>query len=581
MPEQERQCEAFAAAQGRTIDFVWSDEGISGRDTSRLERLTDWCEKHRRPKTDRGLIVVLKRDRWARFTHDDNASGYYEYRLSQAGWDVDFVLEPKTKNKTADAVLATIHRRMASEESEERGRRASVGMVAQARRGHWQGRAPYGYDRLVTSGTGKTRRLGPGEHGAEGERSKLVPGPAAEVRTVRRIFQLAAEGVSFDDIAARLNAAKVPGPWVRYLNLPRKDGTPKRPRADGKRAPEGWTGFGQVARILKNVAYVGVVRWWPYGEDGETRDKEPIVVEDAHEALVDRALFDKVQLRFKTKRTRVSAPGRYLLPGILRCVCGAEFTGGGGQRRYVVARVGTHVQVGGLRSGEFRLAKAGERGTYVEVKDPERFQFYKCPRCREPRQVTVNKRWMEGRVIEIVSQHVNSVLKDGTFDEVLDRIMSEQSGQRRKGRKDIETERAELRQELDRLVQAVAAGSLRPEEVKPLADALRTSLEQLEHDRQRGKFEERGAMLSPKERLRLKAMARDFPARIKGADIVTARELLSAWVSEIVVDGKNPRKRTGRLVLRAVPIGFSDSHPVRPGRGKRCSQDVSPAFFPS
>jgi len=566
LPEQQSQCAAFAAALDRAVDYVWSDAGVSGRDVARLERLTSWCEAHQRPRADRGLIVVLKRDRWARFTHDDNASAYYEYRLSQAGWDVDFVLEPKTKNKTADAVIATIHRRMASEESEEKGRRAQMGMIAQARLGYSLGRPPFGYDRVAINSTGKTRRLGPGEHGADGERSKLVPGPAADVRTVARIFALAAEGAPFDDIAAQLNAAKAPGPWMRYPN--------RRTRADGNLGPDGWTGFGQIYRILKNPAYIGVLRWWPRCEDGETRVKDPIVVEAAHEALVDRALFDKVQLRFKTKRTRVATPGRYLLTGILRCVCGAEFRGGGGQRRYVVAREGTHIQVGGVRSGEFRRAKAGERGTYVEVTDFERFQFYKCPKCREPRRVTVNKRWMEGRVIELVSAHVKQVLKSGTFDQVLDEIMAEQRGQRRKGRKDVDTERADLRQELDRLVQAVAAGSLRPEDIKPLADALRTSLEELEHDRQRGKFEERGAMLSAKERARLKSMARDFPARIRKADIVTARELLGAWVSELTVDGRNPRKRTGRLVLRAVPIvGFAHSTSGRRAREKRCWPD--------
>lgn len=550
LPEQQQQCETFAAAHDRTIDFVWSDEGISGRNVATLERLTTWCEKHQRgPKTDRGLIVCLKRDRWARFTHNDNASAHYEYLLSQAGWDVEFVLEPKTKNKTADAVMAIVHGRMASEESEERGRRASVGMLAQARRGHWQARAPYGYDREATSELGKSRRLAPGERSAKGERVRLVPGSADQVRVVRKVFEWGAEGVPVDKIAARLNEQRAPGPWQQYKRRAGYDGL--------------WAGFSQVDRILKNPVYIGCVRWRPRLDDGSgERVKDPVLVEDAHKPLVDRALFDKVQVRFnKPKGTRVATSGRYLLTGTLKCSCGTLFNGGGGSRRFVVARDGTHVQVGGLRSGEFRLAKAGERGNYVAVKDPERFQFYKCPTCREPRRVTVNKKWIEAKAIELVSAHVRQVLKDGSFDEALDEMMTEQSGQRRKGRKDMESERAELRQGLDRLAVAVANGSLKLNEVKPLADALRIRLEEIEHDKQRGRFEERGALLSPKERLRLKAMARDFPTRIKNADIVTARELLSAWVSEIVVDAKNPRKRTGRLVLRAVPIeGFSNSH---------------------
>jgi hypothetical protein len=164
----------------------------------------------------------------------------------------------------------------------------------------------------------------------------------------------------------------------------------------------------------------------------------------------------------------------------------------------------------------------------------------------------------------VIVAHVKQVVKTGVFDEVLDEIIAEQRGHRQKGRKDVDTERAELRQGLDRLVAAVAVGDLQPADVKPLADAFRTSLEELERDQQRGRFEERGAMLSAKDRQRLKQMARDFPARIKRADIVTARELLGAWVSEIVVNGRNPRERTGRISLRAVPIGFSDSTSAQP-----------------
>src|SRR5437867_1364379 len=86
---QERDCRAYAATRGFPTAAVWTDQE-SGRHTARLERLARWCEAHPRPATARGLVVALTTDRWGRFPHDEHASAYYQYRLAQAGWDVDF-----------------------------------------------------------------------------------------------------------------------------------------------------------------------------------------------------------------------------------------------------------------------------------------------------------------------------------------------------------------------------------------------------------------------------------------------------------------------------------------------------------
>jgi DNA invertase Pin-like site-specific DNA recombinase len=550
--EQVRQCAALAAERGRTVDFVWSDAGVSGRDEARLERLTTWCEAHRRPKTDRGLVVVLKRDRWARFVHDDNASAFYEYRLTRANWDVEFVLERKTGNRTGDAVLATIHRRLASEESEERSRRAQMGMIAQAKAGHWLGRPPFGYDREAISENGKRRRLMPGERSADGERVRLVLGDPRAVRAVQRIFEWYAEGVGVEEIAKRLNKERAPSPASRYPNVGRARGTP---------SPAQWTPWGAVSKILRCEAYIGRRRFRPRildeGEKGPTTHRDSwIVVDNAHEALIDQQLLDRVQARLtRPHRPRGATPTRYLLLGILRCRCGAEFIGSGGTRYFVLSRTAaTHVQVGPKRSTVFRPAKPGERAMYRKVEDPESNSCYRCPQCREPRIVTINRRWLEARVIDEVSKHVQCALKDGSFDRVLDDLLESQGGKRRKVRRDVEAERSQVKQEQARLVEAVAKGLLQDYEVKDLRDALRKRLDDLEAEGQRDKFAERGATLDARARVKLKQMARDFAARIAKADIATARELLALWVSEIVVDGRDPAKRTGRLILRRVPL---------------------------
>jgi DNA invertase Pin-like site-specific DNA recombinase len=126
---QERECRAFAAKRGFTVDAVWSDPGESGRSTARLERLTKWCEAHRRASTARGLIIALKADRWGRFVHDEHANGYYKFRLAKAGWDVDFALEPTSENRAVRRVTAVIHEMQAEEESVGIGQRAYNGIL--------------------------------------------------------------------------------------------------------------------------------------------------------------------------------------------------------------------------------------------------------------------------------------------------------------------------------------------------------------------------------------------------------------------------------------------------------------------
>lgn len=578
---QERHCRAFAEQRGRAVDFAWIDPGVSGRDEERCERLVSWAEAHRRRGDDRGLIVVQDASRWGRFTGRPYASGFYRHRLSRAGWDLEFALQPSTGNRTTDGVVAVLHDAQAAAESEEKGRRAQMGMIGQAKLGRWTGRPPFGFDRVATSDSGKERRLAPYELAASGERVKLVAGADADVRTVRRIFDWFAEGAGVEEIARRLNKEKVPGPWVRYRE--------RRLRKDGSRGTDKWGGFSQIDKFLHCDAYIGRRRLRPRILDDSPRGGKRefmhpdnwIVVPNAHEAIVDQGVWDKVQARLSKPHRPRATPARYLLSGLLHCRCGSLFIGGGGSREFVLSRTAaTHVQVGGKRSREFRPAKPGEKATYMRVADREANTCYRCPRCREPRAITINRTWLEGRVVEQVAKHVRTVLKDGSFDKVLDELLKDQRGKRQKTRRNFEAELAEVRQERERLVQKIAKGLISDDDVKVYLGVLRDAEVMLKADQQRGRFEEQGASVGAKERQRLRAMARDFKARIAKADIATARDLLGAWVEAIRVDGRDPRKRTGQMFLRRVPLpqcGSLTSGHRAPGRP--CSLAACRRFF--
>lgn len=551
LDDQERECRAFAGRIGRTVDFVWTDPGVSGRDEERLERLTEWCQHHPRHRGTRGLVIALNASRWGRFVSNPHASDHFKYLLRKSGWDVEFALQPRTGNRTTDGVVSAIHDAQAAAESEERSRRARTGMAGQAGQGYWVGRPPYGYDRVaIHKSTQQQRLLAPRMRAADDERTKLVPGPKAEVRAVEQMFEWAAAGVSFEEIARRLNRAKVSCPSSRY----------PRVRADGSLA-QGWTAFGSVTRILENPAYVGQLQWWPRNDDG-SRATKPILCSGAHQALVDQDTWEKVQRRFQKQPHKPrGTKGRYLLLGVLRCVCGEMFVGGGGSRAFVRSgKDPTHVRVGARYSHEFRKAAPGEQASYVKVQDPDQFRFYRCPSCVHPRRVTVNARSIEQTVVREVGKHVKRMVKRADIDTLIDEVAGLQNEKRTRSRVSVQQERAQIDVQIARIVSAVANGIFSEMEAQAKLGPLRDRREAIDAQRHRERFVDRRSMLTDAERKRLKDSARDFESVLQRVPLLQARELLRAWVPDVLVDGRDVRKRTARIVLRRIPVDFSSSH---------------------
>lgn len=91
-----------------------------------------------------------------------------------------------------------------------------------------------------------------------------------------------------------------------------------------------------IRGILRNPAYVGTMTWNKKtkhvksagGQRTVTRQKnaDPIIVENAHEAIIDRALWDKVQNMFATHAKlpkNTDAPVSNVLSGLIKCaLCG-------------------------------------------------------------------------------------------------------------------------------------------------------------------------------------------------------------------------------------------------------------------
>ena len=109
--------------------------------------------------------------------------------------------------------------------------------------------------------------------------------------TVRQIFQWAAEGVALNDMAKRLNEAKVPTPGHYLASV----GLITNQRLMGSGKWQTWT----VGKILEAEVYTGDMVQGKSRTVGRkqvsTAPMDWIVVRDTHEALVSREMFELVQ----------------------------------------------------------------------------------------------------------------------------------------------------------------------------------------------------------------------------------------------------------------------------------------------
>lgn len=146
------------------------------------------------------------------------------------------------------------------------------------------------------------------------EKNKIVVDPDV-APVVRRIFGMALEGVSCRQIAVRLNAGRVPPPAV-YAGL-----------TVGRTGP--YTGKWSSERIsdmLQNETYIGnMVQGRSKKVNYKSKKcirqarKNWVVVEGTHEPIIEREVFDKVNLLLDTRKFTRSRTYDFLLKGLIFC----------------------------------------------------------------------------------------------------------------------------------------------------------------------------------------------------------------------------------------------------------------------
>jgi DNA invertase Pin-like site-specific DNA recombinase len=266
---QLRECHDFAVKNGFTVIDEYCDRAISGKTDQRpsFQKLIKDSEKGRFE-----AVIMYTLDRFARNRYD---SAIYKAKLKKNGVRVYYAKQPMPDTPEG-IILESVLEGYAEYYSENLSRNIKRGMKDNA------------LQCLTTGGSG----LALGYVIGNDKKFQIDPIGA---KIVQEIFQMYADGVSATQICNHCNA-------MGYKT--------QRGGAFNKNS---------LKTILRNEKYIGVYRY------------ADIVVPDGVPAIIDKALFDKVQSMLKHNadtRARTKAKEDYLLTTKLFCGhCGSPMVG--------------------------------------------------------------------------------------------------------------------------------------------------------------------------------------------------------------------------------------------------------------
>jgi len=317
--DQRRVCRAKAAELGMEIvrEFVPAKGYASGLTIDRDETFQEMIRIAEARLHGVQYLIVYDVSRFGRLPPKEKF--YWEQHLKRAGVQIVYAAEQfQNDGSLGDELHQFVSHSEAHQYSIRLSKSTIRGCLTHAGKGHSCGGAPpFGYDRLLVASDGTpVKVLKKGEHKADKlQRIVWVPANRDKVELVRRLFAEYARGAGgLKKLAGDLNAS-------------------------GAASPRGghWTPH-QILSILRNPVYVGTRvynkhdwRSFRKGEGRRIRDpKDWVVTENAHEPLVDKELFERVQKRLGPQTWGRGRPwGRpWLLSGLLYCAqCQHRFNG--------------------------------------------------------------------------------------------------------------------------------------------------------------------------------------------------------------------------------------------------------------
>ena len=498
LEDQTQAIEGLAEKLGVTAGCWFRDAGASGATAEgrpAFMEMLGWCEQNSRPMDSPGHVLVLNDSRFGRFVEPEEAT-FWRHHLYRLGWIVRFC-----EGDEVEGDFRSIVRAIGSVQATEYRRNLVAntrrGMKGAAEQGFWTREAPYGYRRQVVYPPGAGRVLEIGQLKAPNEKVKLAP-HTEEARMVRWAFEVyAAGGASLGSLSGDLQKRVPRRRWSRQV----------------------------VGAMLKNHAYRGAVVGGRRREGGSER----YGCEGAHQAIVTDALWNAVQARLEANRHRGrGVRSHYLVSGILRCShCGESYTGGGGGRSRSKNPQRSHRR--------FYRDNGGTSGV--------------CP----GRIGTVMRHLVDAALVDVIGSTITRPAVRRRIERAIGDAMSGTSGSVGDSEVAARVERARWEKKRDRLIDAVADGTLLPEETSAQLEEIRAALAQIEGQMQALRFSRSRTQSVRSERGRLLEIAMDFPevaARLSGPAL---RELVAPWVGALTFDKVGRVLSVGIRPIPAVP----------------------------
>ena len=277
----------YASARQMVVVEEYADEGFSATTDQRpqFQRMIATAKSKPKPFD---VVLVHKQDRFAR--NREHAIVYKNLLRQQCSIDVVSIQEP-FEDSPQGRLMEAFMEAIAEFYSANLGQEVRKGLTERARKGEALGLPPFGY--RIDSKTGRLTPI-----------PELVP-------VVRWIFEAYDAGsLSMHAIARVLRGETGDARFAAVL------------------PPLTWVGQ-TIHGILRNESYVGTQTWNKRKKAGKVGrvfrpESEWIKVEGAHEAIIDRALFKRVQERLDRNRGgRRTRYGDYLWRGLVKCAaCG-------------------------------------------------------------------------------------------------------------------------------------------------------------------------------------------------------------------------------------------------------------------
>ena len=283
--EQERLLEEWCKKMGYVIYKCYSDRGISGKNIKDRPALKELLSDAKAGKFD--MVISWKINRVSRKLEDVLK---IVNLLEKNNITFKSYSEPFETDTPAGRMQFQMMALIGEFERGTIAQNVKMGMIAKAKSGNWCGGRVLGYD-LVPNNSPEEEKKG---------KNKLKINEK-EAEIVRFIFNEYSKGKGYKAITNQINK----------LGYKTKKGND--------------FSVGSIRDILTNPVYIGEIRYNVRQNWSEKRRRNinpnPIRVKGKHEAIIDRELWDKVQLILESKKGKPSRiyDGEYPLTGILRC----------------------------------------------------------------------------------------------------------------------------------------------------------------------------------------------------------------------------------------------------------------------